>query len=243
MSYVASSANLPIKLLILLIAALLQPVNAESLDAQKDKAKSAYFSGELNTALSIFLKIKDTGDAESQYYLGLIYLSDNWAGKDVMEAMSYLLSAADQSNAEAMWKIGELYDSGQGVNRNLLTAIDWYRKSKQSEITKSKFRFMQINNGKSTFQSNSDVISKIKKSALNKDAESQFKLANIYDEGKLAERDLEKAFHWYQEAAINNHAYSMLMTGYMHCRGVGVESNKENANQWLKKSGRKAHCN
>ena len=222
---------------------VLQSAHAEAFDEQRELAKTAYFSGEHDIALSAFTKLSTTGDAESQYYLGLIYLTDHWSGVDATKALSYLLSSADQNNTEAMWKIGELYENGRGVNKDMLSALDWYRKSKRLEATKSKVRFLKMNNGNTTLQSNAEIIKNIETSALNNDAESQFKLANIYDEGKLAERNVEKAFHWYQLAAKNNHSYSMLLTGYMLCRGEGVEANKDNANLWLKKSDRKAHCN
>jgi len=215
---------------------------AGEIDDMREQAKLAYFSGEIDKALPSFLKASETGDAESQYYLGLIYLTDDWSGKDINKAASYLKTAADQNNTDAMWKLGELYENGQGVDTDLLAALDWYRKSKQLETLKSGIKFINVNNGNATFQSNSEVIGKIKSNALKGKVEAQFKLANIYDEGKFSEKDAEKAFYWYQTAAKNNHSYSMLITGYLLCRGIGVELNKKEANQWIVKSGRKANC-
>ena len=221
----------------------IQFVYADDLDANREKAKSTYFSGNLETSLPLFLTLSESGDAESQYYVGLIYLTEGWIGRNVEQAMAYLSTAADQNYAEAMWKIGEVYENGWGVKNNTLTALDWYRKSKQSEAVKSRIRFMKLKNGHAVLQSNSEAIQALERNAAKNNAESEFKLGKIYDEAKLAERNLEKALFWYEKAAMNNHAHSMLMMGYFLCRGIGVEIDKVKANDWLNKSGRNAHCN
>jgi len=227
---------------ILLLIIAFQPINAETLAESREQAKAHYFSGQLEKALSSFQNISKSGDAESQYYIGLIYLTDNWPGKDIPKAVSYLTSAADQSNTDAMWKLGELHENGIGVKKDLLIAIDWYRKSKDSETLKPNVKFLSLNNQQALIKSNTDVIEEIRLNALNDNVEAQFKLAKIFDEGKLTEQDKEKAFYWYNKAANNNHSYSMLITGYMYCRGTGVEVNQVKANEWLLKSGIESHC-
>ena len=221
----------------------IQFVYADDLDANREKAKSTYFSGNLESSLPLFLTLSKSGDAESQYYVGLIYLTGGWIGRNVEQAMAYLSTAADQNYAEAMWKIGEVYENGWGVKKNILTALDWYRKSKQSEVVKSPIRFMKLKNGHAVLQSNSEAIQALERNAAKNNAESEFKLGKIYDEGKLTQRNLEKALFWYEKAAMNNHTHSMLMMGYFLCRGIGGEIDKVKANDWLNKSGRTAHCN
>lgn len=229
-------------LVLSLILFIFQAVNADTLNHQREQAKAAYFQGELERSLSLFVKISETVDAESQYYMGLIYLTEGWSGKNNEKGASYIKASAEQNNTEAMWKLGELYEYGQGVSKDLMTALDWYRKSKQSEILKSNIEFFEVMNGQHILKSKSEIIEKIKTKALNKDAEAQFIMASIYDEGKLIEQNFEEAFYWYKAAAENRHDYSMMLTGYMLCRGVGVELNKEKANEWLEKLDRNAHC-
>jgi TPR repeat protein len=192
--------------------------------------------------LFIFNEISKTGDAESQYYLGLIYLTEDWPGKDIPKAISYLRSSADQNNAEAMWKLGDLYDNGLGVKKDLLIALDWYRKSKRTVTLKSKIQFQKNVNGKFIPQSTSDLINDMTKKSLDNNVEEQFKLANIYYDGQLVEPDDKQAFDWYIEAAKNSHSYSMLMVGYMYCRGIGVEKDINKANKWLEQTTKEAYC-
>jgi len=221
----------------------IQLANAENIEMSCEKAKMAYFSGDLESSLPLFLSLSESGDAESQYYAGLLYLTEGWSGRNVEKAIAYLTTAADQSNAEAMWKIGEIYENGWGAKKDILLALDWYRKSKQSGIDKSQIRFMKLNKGEAVFKSNAEMIKNLMRNAEKNDTEAKFKLGNIYDEGKLTERNIDKAYLWYEKAAENNHSYSMLMLGYFLCRGLGVEIDKVKANDWLNKSGRNTHCN
>lgn len=228
---------------LLFLTFIFSPIYAENIDISRDQAKSTYFSGKLDLSHSLFLDLSASGDAESQYYLGLIYLTEGWSGRNVEKAISYLTSAADQSNTEAMWKLGEVYENGLGVKKDLLMALDWYRKSKQSEVINSRVSFIKLNNDQLVNKPVSAVIVELENKAKKNDAEAEFKLGNIYDEGKLTEQNLAKAHFWYKKAAINNHSYSKLMLGYFLCRGIGTEINKTKANDWLTKSGRSAQCN
>ena len=84
--------------------------------AQLEKAKEAYFSSDDANSVKIFKPLADSGNAEAQYYLGLIYKSDDFE-KDINSAISYLLAAADQNQADAMWALGQIYDNGEGVEK------------------------------------------------------------------------------------------------------------------------------
>lgn len=221
----------------------IQFVYADGLDASREKAKKAYFSGELESSLSLFLTLSETGDTESQYYTGLIYLTEGWSGRDVEKALAYLTTAADKNSTEAMWKIGEVYENGWGTEKNILTGLDWYRKSQQATLYKSNVQFAVVKNRQLEIKSNQDMINKLVKEEKQGNAESAYKLAKVYDEGRLTKQNYPSAFNWYKKAANKKHKYSMLMLGYFLCRGIGVEVNSDKANEWLKNSGRKVYCN
>ena len=221
----------------------IQFVYADSLDASRENAKKAYFSGELESSLSVFLTLSESGDTESQYYAGLIYLTEGWSGRHVEKALAYLTTAADKNSTDAMWKIGEVYENGWGTEKNILTALDWYRKSQQATLYKSNIQFAVVKNRQLELKSNQDMINKLVKEAKQGNAESAYKLAKVYDEGRFVKQNHQSSFNWYKKAADMNHKYSMLMLGYYWCRGVGVEFNKNKANKWIKSSERKAYFN
>ncbi len=205
-----------------------------------DPGKSAYFSGKYTEAVNYLLPIAKQGNAESQYYMGLIYSADSWAGRDASVAISYLLSAADQNYKPAMAQISRMYEAGEGVEKDLLLSTDWFRKSKD-RVVSNDIKLVSVANN-DQHSSWSKEIEKIKVKANAGDADAQHRLASIYDTGKLIPVDINEAHRWYQTAANNGHQYSMFMTGYFLCRGLGGEVDHQKADWWFKKSGRSVSC-
>jgi len=217
--------------------------SSETVDKHNDKfelGKAAYLSGKINKAASYLLPVAKQGHAESQYYLGLAYSSDNWAGHNTALAYSFLLSAADQNHKSAMWQIGRMHETGTGVEKDLILATDWYRKSKD-QVSSTNIKLASVSN-KDPDPGWQKEIEKFKTLANTGDNEAQFHLGSIYDTGKLVPVDLNKAFKWYKKAANNGHRYAMFMTGYFLCRGLAEVVNHQEANQWFKKSGKETSC-
>jgi len=202
--------------------------------------KAAYLSGKYDEAANYLLPIANQGNAESQYYVGLIYSTDGWPKRNVKLAMSYLLSAADQHYKPAMGQIGRMYESGTGAEKNLLVATDWLRKSRDQAVSNDIKLISVVGNDKQP--SWSKEIEKFKVRANAGDVEAQYRLASIYDAGVLEAADVYEAYRWYKIAANNGHQYSMFMTGYFLCRGLIGEVDYQKANGWFDKSGRSTLC-
>jgi len=117
----------------LLILVTLLPVFAYGAEAGVEEmlgtAKDYYFSGKFEQAFESLSPVAEAGDAEAQYYLALVYGSDQWGGTDFHASIALLLSSADQQFPAAMWELGRAYEEGRGVEKNLMFAIDWYRRS------------------------------------------------------------------------------------------------------------------
>jgi len=88
----------------------------------------------------------------------------------------------------------------------------------------------------------SEILKDLISQAESGNAEIQFQLARIYDDGKLVPRDFDKALHWYKKAAMNNYEEAQFTLGYFYCRGIGVTKDKKIANEWLIKSKRQVRC-
>lgn len=82
---------------------------------------------------------------------------------------------------------------------------------------------------------NNNFDSLIKK-AESGDAEAQYNLAEMYENGKGTSQDYEKAMYWYLKAAQNGEPQSMAKIGDMYFNGEGVERNLESAVEWYEKS-------
>jgi uncharacterized protein len=206
-------------------------------------AINQYFKGNLTVCLPVFEKLASEGDPDAHYYLGLIFSDRQSKYFDAQKAISHISSAIELGHSQAMFHMGMMYDNGIGVKRNALVANDWYRKARKAEapVKRALSFYKEKGNGIVEIQY-SDVLNDLISQAKNGNAEIQFQLARIYDDGKLVPRDFDKAIYWYQKAALNKYEEAQFTLGYFYCRGIGVKKNKEIANEWLIKSKRSDRC-
>lgn len=207
------------------------------------KAIDQYYANEIDAAHDTFIDLARQNNAEAYYYLGLIYNDKRFKYFAPKSALAYLMAAADLGNAEAMYKIGSMYDNGVGIERNSLTALDWYRKAKQAEKPAVQDAvFLDDTATRMKEVPYPQIFSKLLKQAESGDVASQYQVATNFDSGALIPRDFDQALKWYRRAAKNNHKESQFLLGYFYCRGLGVTKDAKLANDWLRKSGRKARC-
>lgn len=67
------------------------------------------------------------GDAEGQYYLGVLYNRGEGVKKNDAKAVQWHREAAEQGNVNAQSSLGDSYAFGVGVEKNDQTAAEWYR--------------------------------------------------------------------------------------------------------------------
>lgn len=71
-----------------------------------------------------------TGVAEAQYYLGKVYLFENYGGKlNYIEGIKWVTKAADQGHAEALYYLGKFYSMGEFVQQDKEKAFSYLIKS------------------------------------------------------------------------------------------------------------------
>jgi TPR repeat protein len=65
------------------------------------------------------------GDADSQYKLGLLYLTGNGALQDFAEAAKWLQLAAEQGYGPAQYELGLIYRNGYGLPTDHVQSYVW----------------------------------------------------------------------------------------------------------------------
>jgi hypothetical protein len=66
------------------------------------------------------------------------------------------------------------------------------------------------------------------------DAEAQYNLGVMFDEGASVDQDLGKAAAWYRKAAEQGFMDAQANLGMMYYRGEGVASDSTEATKWLR---------
>ena len=81
-----------------------------------------------------------------------------------------------------------------------------------------------------------ELVKKLLISAKNGNAQSQYHLGVLYNDGKGVEKDYKQAASWYLKAAQQGHQKAQLYLGLLYQNGRGVERDYKQAAQWLQKS-------
>ncbi len=116
-------------------------IDADSIAHNKKIAEEYYAEGvKLNnkfkyTEAEIPLqKAIDMGNIEAAYYLGMMYLDYDNAGK----GFPLILKAAELGHKDAVFKVAELYNTGTGTPKDKDKAKMWYRKAEALEDPEAK---------------------------------------------------------------------------------------------------------
>lgn len=81
--------------------------------------------GDYSTALQVFSLLAEDGDAEAQFYLGMLYAEGMGLAQDWPEARRLWMRAAVQGHARAQHALGYIYSEGFGVPQDYLAAHMW----------------------------------------------------------------------------------------------------------------------
>lgn len=73
-------------------------------------------------------------------------------------------------------------------------------------------------------------------------AARQWELGCEYMKGSEAERDYERAFYWFCNAAEQGHAEAQFALGALYAAGDGVKKNAELAMMWYRKAAEQGHA-
>ena len=76
-------------------------------------------------AVQLYQEGADNGDADSQYKLGLLYLTGNGALQDFAEAAKWLKLAAEQGYGPAQYELGLIYRNGYGLPTDHVQSYVW----------------------------------------------------------------------------------------------------------------------
>jgi TPR repeat protein len=79
-------------------------------------------------------------------------------------------------------------------------------------------------------------ITVIEKKAKQGDANSQYLLGFLYDQGEQIPKDLSNALIWYKKAAAQGHAKAQFSLGRLYDLGEGIAEDNQEALKWYRKA-------
>ncbi|MDH5326366.1 MAG: hypothetical protein OEZ68_11505 [Gammaproteobacteria bacterium] len=180
---------------------------------------------------------------EAQFTLGMMYVNGDGVAKDPSAAAQWLHKAAEQDHTEAQFQLGQLYNSGSGVEADKQAAKMWLAKAADAGLTKADnaLQTMLKKEEKRLIKRDVNTLKKspvytLIQNASEGDTESQYVLGIKYSKGDGTEKSIEKALHWLQLAAEDEHMMAQLSLGEIFLNGLEVEKNLPMAAKWYKKA-------
>ncbi len=94
-----------------------------------DAAHAAFEEARYDAAFALFGALAEGGDAEAQFWLGLLYDTGRGAAQDHAQAFEWYLSAARAGHAPAQLNVAVMLDAGRGASVDRRSASIWYARA------------------------------------------------------------------------------------------------------------------
>lgn len=90
---------------------------------------AAFYDGDFSKAFREWQQLAITGEADSEYEIGNLYLKGLGVAKNCTEAVKWTRRAADQSQSMAEVSLGDMLSSGECLRKDYSEAMQWYRRA------------------------------------------------------------------------------------------------------------------
>lgn len=100
-----------------------------------ENGRAAYDIGDFDKAMAIWAPAAESGDADSQYGMGLLYSEGIVVPMDDIQALKWFGLAAGQGHGEAQYKLGVMHANGWGVPMSESEAMKWYKLAAENGVT------------------------------------------------------------------------------------------------------------
>ena len=122
---------------LLLLCTLL--ISFNSFADEYSDAIDASLRGDDTTAIILYTKAAEQGNAKAQNDLGAIYYYGDGTPQDYKTAIKWWTKAAEQGVGQAQFNLGHLYYLGTGTPQDYKAAIKWYTKSAEQGSAKAQY--------------------------------------------------------------------------------------------------------
>ena len=195
------------------------------------------------TSKSELRKAAEKGDAESQYYLGMLYyIGDESEGiqEDEAQAVEWYRKAAEQGHAEAQYGLADCYYLGKGIAEDNVKAVEWYRKAAEQGHESSLLSLAHCYEfGIGVPQDDAKAVELFNQllSVQGIHYNSvQYYLAQHYYNGTGVPQDYEQAAKLYRSSAEQGFPFAQQELANCYCKGEGVTQDNHTALYWYEKA-------
>jgi TPR repeat protein len=162
---------------------------------------AAYEAGKLADARKDWIKAADAGNAQAEYYLGVMASEEQ--KPDHKAAFEWFEKASAQGHPKAMYNLALAYERGLGVKRDRAKAMELLRKTSASGDIDAQYMLGLLlldEAGNANASMRSEAISWLSKAAGSGNPRAQFLLGSGYADGTFGQVDSQLARQWLAKA-------------------------------------------
>jgi uncharacterized protein len=169
-----------------------------------EDGEAAFQRGDYPTALRLFGKLAEGGDAIAQFYLGLMHAHGEGVPQDYAQAASWYRKAADQGNVDAQVNLGWMYYNGFGAPHDDAQAVAWYRKAANQGNADAQVNLgLMYYYGRGVPPDHATSRMWYQMAAEQEDPDAQIKVGMFYKTGDGVLQDYVQAYMWFNLAAMH----------------------------------------
>ena len=163
-----------------------------------DDGLAAYQAGRYEQAFNLWKPLAESGDADAEYNIGLLYMNGLGVKKNSRFARQLFMAAAEQGQADAQYNLGLMYYQGNTVFRSNKDAFNWWVKAAAQGHAPAQYNLgIMYAYGIWTAQDVSKALELWRASAAQGNKDAMQALAKVYANGELGlKKDPEKAAYW-----------------------------------------------
>lgn len=199
-----------------------------------------YRRGDFAAALTGLTPLAQSGDASSQYYLGLMHLNGQGVSKDEVQAFGWFERSAKQGYAKAQNALGELYFHARGIPRDYEQARFWFQKAADQRLAAAQRNLGETYAYAQVPHDYKRAVFWMKRAAAQGDDIDQLLLANLYHYQPEVQDDAKSAY-WMRKSAGQGIADAQNALGNAYRMGRGLRQDYSKALYWYKQAYSQGH--
>lgn len=157
-----------------------------------------FYQQDINKAVFHYEFAASKGDSYALNNLAILYLTGQGVDQNIEKGIGFAKQAAKKGNAQAQVNLGLVYLNGTGVGVDKLEALRWFNQAAQQHNTDGLYYVAQYHLSKNEFL---EAFEFLNEAANLEHADSQLKLAMLYDKGLGVDKDRAKSLLWLNKAA------------------------------------------
>ena len=173
-------------------------------------------------AAALFANAAARGNAEAQYYMGLLYRNGDGVEVDQVTAFNWFLASSEGFNIEAQYELSRMYAQGVGTAQNVDEALRWMQSAASDGQVAAMYSLAEsYDAGAGVGQSDSEALEWYLRAAEGGHILAQRNLGTRYLQGSDGQApNAAEALRWLQSAAEAGDAGAMNNLAIAYIQGT-----------------------